>query len=109
MVPIEDTRYGELEVLSSGFHMVKKNLEQSRWPWQIVTRFRPVKTDNGLEPLDIPADVDGFQVPFTFEEEDKIFESVIIALSTGLHSFETFLLKNISRVFQTLTIEFETL
>lgn len=108
MPPIKDTGYSQWKILNTGFLMVRTNAGQTQWQWQIIARFIPEQVDHGLKPLDILAAFDGVQVPFTFEEEGQIFESVTTStLSPGSHKFELTLSEKSSQRFPTLTVDFE--
>lgn len=108
MPPVTDDSFSQWNVVSSGFLMVRTNSGSTQWQWQIIARFIPDKAENGLKMLDILAGVDGVPVPFTFDEESQIFESVTsTTLSPGSHRFELTPSENPSRPLPTLTIDFE--
>ena len=108
MPPVKDNGYSQWKVLNTGFLMVRTNSGQTQWQWQIIARFIPEQTDNGLNPLDIIAAVDGVPVPFTFEEEGQIFESVTtFTLSPGAHKFELTPSTHSSQPFPALMVDFE--
>lgn len=108
MPPVEDNGYSQWKVLSTGFLMVRTNSGQTQWQWQVIARFIPEQAGNGLKPLDISVAIDGVPVPFTFEEEGQIFESVTSStLNPGAHKFELTPSENSSQSFPTLTIDFE--
>ncbi|MDF1526419.1 MAG: hypothetical protein RRA15_13100 [bacterium] len=88
MPPIQDNIFSQWKVLNTEFLMIRKNAGPPQWQWQIIARFVPDQADQGLNPLDILATVDEVPVPFTFEEEGQIFESVTsFPLSPGEHKF----------------------
>jgi len=108
MPPVNDNGYSQWNVINTGFLMVRTNSGQTKWQWQVIARFIPEQGGIGLKPLDISATVDSLPVPFTFEEEGQVFESVTTSgLSPGIHRFELAPAENPSQVFPTLTIEFE--
>ena len=108
MPPVQDNTYSQWKVLNTEFLMVRKNSGPPQWQWQIIARFVPEQADHRLNPLDILAAVDGVQVPFTFEEEGQIFESVTsFTLSPGEHKFVLTPSEHSSRPFPTLMIVFE--
>jgi len=108
MPPVEDKDYSQWKVLHTGFLMVKTNSGPNQWQWQIIARFVPAQSDHDLKPFDILAMIDGVQVPFTFEEEGQIFESVSsFNLSPGDHRFELIPSEHSPQLFPTLMVEFE--
>jgi len=108
MPPVKDNAQSEWKVLDTGFIMVRTNSGQIQWQWQIIARFMSEQADSGLKPLDISAAVDGVQVPFTFEAEDQVFESVTSStLSPGSHKFELTPSESASQPFPTLMVDFE--
>jgi hypothetical protein len=108
MPPVKDNGYSQWKVLNTGFLMVRTNSGQTQWQWQIIARFIPEQTDNGLKMLDIIAAVDGVPVPFTFEEDGQIFESVTsFTLSPGAHKFELTPSTHSSQPFPALMVDFE--
>jgi hypothetical protein len=108
MPPVTDNGYSEWKVVSTGFLMVRTNSGQTQWQWQIIARFIPEQVDSGLKMLDILAAVDGAPVPFTFEEDGQIFESVTpFTLSPGSHKFELTPSDHSSQPFPALMVEFE--
>ncbi len=108
MPPIKDTGYSQWKVLNTGFLMVRTNSGQTQWQWQIIARFIPEQTGDGLNPLDILAAVDGVPVPFTFEKEGQIFESMTsLTLSSGAHKFQLTPSEHSSQLFPTLMVDFE--
>jgi hypothetical protein len=108
MPPVEDNGYSQWKVLKTGFHMVRTSFGLDQWQWQMNARFIPEQANQGLKPLDITAAVDGVQIPFTFEEDDQIFESVIsFTLSPGAHKFELTPSEHSSQPFPALMIDFE--
>jgi hypothetical protein len=109
MTPEMDDGYGQWEVLSTGFTMVKGHSDTNRCLWQIVARFNPQPDSTGLKMPDIAAAVDDVQTPFTFEEKGQIFKFVVPSpLEPGAHSFELKPSAATSRLFPTLLVEFET-
>ena len=108
MPPITDNGYSEWKVVSTGFLMVRTNSGPTQWRWQIIARFIPEQADSGLNPLDILAAIDGMLVPFTFEEDSQIFESVTtFTLSPGNHKFELTPSEHSSQPFPALMVDFE--
>ena len=108
MPPVTDNGYSEWKVVSTGFLMVRTNSGQTQWRWQIIARFIPEQADSGLNPLDILAAIDGMLVPFTFEEDGQIFESVTtFTLSPGNHKFELTPSEHSSQPFPALMVDFE--
>jgi len=108
MPPVRDDGYGQWEVLSSGFDMVRADSGQAQWKWQIIARFIPEEGSGGIGPLDLTAQVDGVQVPFTFEEKGQLFESVTThALAPGSHWFELAPSDDSSLHFPILTVDFQ--
>jgi hypothetical protein len=108
MPPVQDNTYSQWKVLNTEFLMVRKNSGPPQWQWQIIARFVPEKADNRLNPLDILAVVDEVQVPFTFEEEGQIFESVTsFPLSSGEHKFLLTPSEHSIQLFPTLMVVFE--
>ena len=108
MPSVTDEDFSQWSVVNTGFLMVRTNSGPTQWQWQIIARFIPDKTSIGLKMLDIQADVDGVSVPFTFDEESQLFESVTsTTLSPGSHRFELTPSENPSRSLPTLTIDFE--
>ena len=108
MPPVQDNTYSQWKVLNTGFLMVRTNSGPTQWQWQIIARFVPDQADHGLKPFDILAAVDGVQVPFTFEEEGQIFESVSsFTLSPGEHKFELTPSEHSPQPFPTLMVDFE--
>ncbi len=106
MPPVKDDDYSQWKVLNTGFLMVRTNSGETQW--QIIARFKPEQTGHSLKPLDIIAAVDGMQVPFTFEEEGQIFESMTsFYLSPGAHKFVLNPSENSSQSFPTLMVDFE--
>lgn len=108
MPPLNESGYSQWQILNTGFLMVRTNSGQNQWQWQIIARFIPDQSGMGLKPLDIIALVDGVAVPFTFEEEGQIFESVTIStLSPGNHRFELTPSESPSQPFPSLAVDFE--
>ena len=109
LIPLErDEGYGQWEVLNTGFKMIRNSSGQTRWQWQIMARFKPEQSEQGLNPLDIAAAVDGTGVPFTFEKDGQLFESVTTSpLTPGSHEFELTPSKDSLRGFPVLTVHFE--
>ena len=108
MPPVEDSGYRQWEVLSAGFLMVRTNSGEKQWQWHIIARFSPEDGGRPLRPLDMSAAVDGFPVPFTFEEQGQIFESATSpGLSPGTHRFELAPTGNSPQPFPTLTVDLE--
>jgi hypothetical protein len=88
--------------------MVQPEPCATRWQWQIVARYNPEPDGSGLKMLDIAAAVDGVQIPFTFEEEGQIFESVTSShMEPGIHRFELKPSPVPSQSFPALLVEFE--
>lgn len=108
MPPVEDDTYRQWKVLNAGFLMVRTRSGEKQLQWQIIARFEPESAGSGLKPLDMSAVIDGVPVPFTFEEEGQIFESVTpFNLSPGAHRFELTPTINSSQPFPTLSVDFE--
>lgn len=108
MPPVQESTYSEWKVLDSGFLMVRTNSGPPQWQWQIIARFVPQQADLRLKPFDILAAVDGVPVPFTFEEEGQIFESVTsVTLSSGEHKFKLTPSEHSPQPFPTLMVDFE--
>ena len=108
MPPVQDNTYSQWNVLNTEFLMVRKKSGPPQWQWQIIARFVPEQADHRLNPLDILAAVDGMQVPFTFEEEGQIFESVTsFTLSPGEHKFILTPSEHSPQLFPTLMVVFE--
>ena len=108
MPPLEDGGYNQWSVLNTEFLTLRTNNGQDVRQWRIVARFTPEEAAAGLRPLDISATIDNVQIPFTFEEDDQIFESVTsFALSQGSHRFQLAPTENPSQPFPTLIVTFE--
>ena len=108
MPPVQDNTYSQWKVLNTEFLMVRKNSGPPQWRWQIIARFVPEQAEHRLNPLDILAAVDEVQVPFTFEEEGQIFESVTsFPLSPGEHKFLLAPSEHSPQPFPTLMVVFE--